>query len=335
MKVLISGGAGFVGSTIASACLDDGIEPIILDNLSVGRIEFTAGRAFYLGDICDGQMIDQIFRDHPEIATVVHCAALIQVPESVSQPLRYYQENVAKTLDFLGHILRNDCERLIFSSTAAVYGSGVDFTVSEESDIEPKSPYARTKAMAESILQDVVAASDLRALSLRYFNLIGADPLMRTGLQHRRPSHLLGKLIEATEDDAVFSITGVGWPTKDGTGVRDFVHVWDVARAHVAAIRRFDAIVKPGGQRHAVINLGTGQATTVREMVAAYQETIGQKLPIVEVGPRPGDVAGAYTLVDRAHELLGWRAEQTIEDGIRHSVQWARQRDKLLALPPS
>lgn len=331
MKVLISGGAGFVGSTIASACTDEGIEPIILDNLSVGRVEFTEGRTFYHGDICDGRMVDQIFCDHPEIATVVHCAALIVVPDSVSQPLHYYQENVGKTLDFLEHLLRNQCNRFIFSSTAAVYGTGIDFAVNEESLLDPKSPYARTKAMVETILQDVTAASDLRALSLRYFNLVGADPLMRTGLQHRHPSHLLGKLIEATEEGSLFSITGVDWPTTDGTGVRDFIHIWDLALAHTAAIRKFDDIVKPGDHGYEVINLGTGQGTTVREVVAAYEKVIGQTLTIDELGPRPGDIAGAYTRVDRAHRLLGWMARQTLEDGIRHSLEWASHRDKLLA----
>jgi len=333
MKVLITGGAGFVGSTVASACSDDGIETVILDNLSLGRIEFTKGHTFYYGDISDGRIIDQIFDDHSDISAVVHCAALIKVPESVTEPLLYYKENVTKTLDLLGHLLRNECKRIIFSSTAAIYGAGVNFVVNEDSLIDPKSPYARTKAMVESVLQDVVAASDLRALSLRYFNLIGADPLMRTGLQHRRPSHLLGKLIEATEEDTVFSITGVDWPTKDGTGVRDFIHVWDLALAHVSAIRKFDAIVQPGGPGHVVINLGTGHATTVREMVAAYQEVTGQTLAIVEADPRPGDVVGAYTEVDRAHDLLGWKAERSLENGIRHSIEWARRRDKLLAQP--
>lgn len=183
MKVLVAGGAGFIGSTVVSACLDDGLVPVILDNLNTGRREFTRDRIFYQGDIADGALIDRIFADHPDITAVVHAAALIVVPESVAQPLRYYRENVGKSVDFLDHLLRNGCQRVLFSSSAAIYRPGEDFSVDENSDLEPTSPYGRTKAMLETILADTAAATDLRALSLRYFNPIGADPTMRTGLQ--------------------------------------------------------------------------------------------------------------------------------------------------------
>ncbi|HEX6969604.1 MAG TPA: NAD-dependent epimerase/dehydratase family protein, partial [Micromonosporaceae bacterium] len=268
MKVLIAGGAGFIGSTVASACLDDGLEPVILDNLSTGRYEFTRGRVFYHGDIADGRLIDRIFADHPDIAAVVHAAALIVVPESVAEPLRYYRENVAKSIEFIGHVLRNGCERYLFSSSAAIYRPGADFAVDEDSPVQPQNPYGRSKAMMEAILQDTVAASPMRAISLRYFNPIGADPKMRTGLQVRRPSHLLGSLITTAEADGVFDITGVDWPTRDGSGIRDYIHVWDLAQAHVAALRRFDEILPATGPRaYEAINLGTGLGTTVREFV--------------------------------------------------------------------
>ena len=176
MKVLIAGGAGFIGSTVVSACLDDGIVPVILDNLNTGRREFTRDRIFYQGDIADGPLIDQIFAEHPDIAAVVHAAALIVVPESVAQPLRYYRENVAKSVDFLDHVLRNGCERYLFSSSAAIYRPGDDFSVDETSPLDPISPYARTKVVMEMMLADTASATALRALSLRYFNPIGADP---------------------------------------------------------------------------------------------------------------------------------------------------------------
>ncbi|MEV0729184.1 MULTISPECIES: UDP-glucose 4-epimerase GalE [Polymorphospora] len=332
MKVLVAGGAGFIGSTIVSACLDDGIVPVVLDNLCTGRIEFTRDRIFYQGDIADGALIDRIFAEHPDIEAVVHAAALIVVPESVEQPLRYYRENVAKSVDLVEHVVRNGCQRLLFSSSAAIYRPSDDFSVDETSGLDPLSPYARTKAMMEAILADAAVATDLRVLSLRYFNPIGADPKLRTGLQLRQPSHALGKIITAHENDDEFLITGVDWPTRDGSGIRDYIHVWDLARAHVQALRRFDAILPAGGDRsHEVINLGTGDGTTVRELVAAFQSVAGRPLRVGETGPRPGDSAGTYTRIDKAGRLLDWKPEFTVAEGIRHSLQWAEIRDERLA----
>src|SRR6478752_8587213 len=146
MRVLISGGAGFIGSTIASACLDAGITPVILDNLVTGRREFAEGRTFYEGDIADGALVDKIFAEQPGIEAVIHCAALIVVPDSVADPVGYYRANVASSLEFTAHLLRNGCPRLIFSSSAAIYRASEDLSVDEESAIDPQSPYARTKA---------------------------------------------------------------------------------------------------------------------------------------------------------------------------------------------
>lgn len=330
MKVLVTGGAGFIGSTVVSACLDEGIEPVVLDSLVTGRAEYVEGRRFYHGDIADGGLLDRIFADHPDIELTVHCAALIVVPESVAEPLRYWHANVAKTIALVEHLLRNGRPRLLFSSTAAMYGPGEDFAVDEDSAIEPSSPYARTKAAVEAMLRDVAAATDLRALSLRYFNPIGADPQLRTGLQVKRPTHLLGKLIEAAESGAEFSITGTDWPTRDGTGIRDFIHVWDLAAAHIAGLRRFDEVVPKDGPGYQVLNLGTGTGTTVREMVDAFEQVTGERLVQRETGPRLGDVAGAYTRSDRAQRLLGWRPRHSLADGIRDSLRWAEVRDTRL-----
>lgn len=331
MKVLIAGGAGFIGSTIGSACLDEGMVPVVLDNLSTGRIEFTRDRLFYQGDIADGELIDRIFAEHPEISAVVHAAALIVVPESVTEPLRYYRENVAKSIDFIDHVVRHGCQRYLFSSSASIYRPGEDFSVDETSPLEPTSPYARTKAMMEMLLEDCAAATPLRALSLRYFNPIGADPRLRTGLQIRRPTHVLGKLISALEDDEEFLITGVDWPTRDGSGIRDYIHVWDLARAHVRALRRFDDILPVDGHAHyAALNLGTGDGTTVREFVDAFRSVVDRPLRVRQTGPRPGDAAGCYTRSSRSRRLLDWKPELSITDGIRHSLEWSARRDQIL-----
>ncbi|MEV6031816.1 UDP-glucose 4-epimerase GalE [Nonomuraea sp. NPDC052116] len=324
MRVLITGGAGYIGSTVASACLDAGIEPVILDNLITGRREFAKGRAFYEGDISDGPLIDKIFAEYPDIEAVVHCAALIVVPDSVADPIGYYRANVTKSLEFVDHLIRNGCTRMIFSSSASIYRTGDDHTVNEDSPLGPQSPYARTKAVCEAMFADIAAGRPIRILSLRYFNPIGADPEMRTGLQLRRPSHALGKMIEAYEDGIPFRITGTGYPTRDGTGIRDYVHVWDLATAHVAALRRFDELDVD------VINLGTGAGTTVRELAEAFNRVVDRPIEVVETDPRPGDVAGAYTRSDRARSLLDWQARYSVEEGIRHSLEWAGLRESRL-----
>jgi UDP-glucose 4-epimerase len=323
MKVLVTGGAGYIGSTVCSALLDRGIQPVILDNLVTGREAFAEGRIFYHGDIADGALVDEIFEANPEIAATIHCAALIVVPESVDNPLKYYRENVSKTIDLLDHLRRNECGRVLFSSSASMYRPGEDFAVDEDSPIDPTSPYARTKAMVEGILEDTATAGEIRAISLRYFNPIGADPHMRTGLQTRNPSHALGKMIVAWEAGESFTITGVDWPTRDGTGIRDYIHVWDLALAHVQAVVRFDEVLPPDGKHgYEAINLGTGSGTTVRELVTAFEAVVGGRLPTLDAPPRLGDAVGAFTRSTRAATRLEWRAGYGIEDGIRHSLQW-------------
>ncbi|MEU3721348.1 UDP-glucose 4-epimerase GalE [Streptomyces sp. NPDC031705] len=330
MKVLISGGAGFIGSTIASACIDAGITPVILDSLVTGRREFTEGRTFFEGDIADGALVDTVFAEHPEIEAVIHCAALIVVPDSVSNPVGYYEANVSKSLAFVSHLLRNGCGRLIFSSSASFYEPGPDFSVDENSGIDPQSPYARTKAICETMFADIAATQDIRILSLRYFNPVGADPKMRTGLQLRRPSHALGKMIEALEESTPFKVTGTDYPTRDGSGIRDYIHVWDLATAHLAALRAFDTVLGEG-RRTTAINLGTGTGTTVNELLEAFNSTIETPLTVVHTERRPGDVAGAFTRSARAQELLGWEPAYSLVEGIRHSLEWTAHRDRILA----
>ncbi len=329
MKVLIAGGAGYIGATIASACSDAGITPVILDSLVTGRREFTEGRAFYEGDIADGSLVDRVFAEHPDIAAVVHCAALIVVPDSVADPVGYYQANVVKSLEFVSHLLRNGCERMIFSSSASIYRPGDDLTVDEDSPLDPQSPYARTKAVCEAMFADIAATQPIRVLSLRYFNPIGADPEMRTGLQLRRPSHALGKMIQAHEEGEPFPLTGTRYATRDGSGLRDYIHVWDLATAHVAALRAFDDLLA-GAVTSTVINLGTGTGTTVRELLDAFNEVVEVPVATLELDPRPGDVVGACTRSERASRLLGWKPAFSVTDGIRHSLRWAEIRDDVL-----
>lgn len=330
MKVLIAGGAGYIGSTVASACSDAGISTVILDNLVTGRREFAAGRDFYEGDIADGPLIDRVFGEHPDIDAVIHCAALIVVPDSVADPVGYYRANVAKSLEFVESLLRNKCERLIFSSSASIYRAADDLTVDENSPIDPQSPYARTKAVCESMFADIAATQPIRVLSLRYFNPVGADPKMRTGLQLRLPSHALGKMIEAHENGVPFHVTGTDYPTRDGSGIRDYIHVWDLATAHVAALAAFDTLLTRTSPSTA-INLGTGTGTTVRELLEAFNSVVDEPVTALGTGRRPGDTTGAYTRTERAERLLNWQAHHSVTEGIRHSLQWAAVRDDVLS----
>lgn len=327
-KVLITGGAGYIGSTIASACLDRGITPVILDSLITGRREFTRGRIFFEGDIADGALVDKVFAEHPDIAAVVHCAALIVVPDSVTDPIGYYRANLVKSLELVEHLIRNGCRRMLFSSSAAIYSPGADLSVDEESPIGPTSPYARTKAACEEMFADIAAAGPLRILSLRYFNPIGADPQLRTGLQVAEPTHAVGRLIMAARAGEPFRVTGTDFATRDGTGIRDYVHVWDLAEAHLAALSGFERALR--GRTSAVINLGTGTGTSVRELVAAFNAVSDTPVTTVEAPRRPGDPAGAYTRSDLAAEILGWRARFTIADGIADALRWDAVRDEIL-----
>ena len=328
MKFLITGGAGFIGSTIASAAEDAGHQPIILDNFVTGRREFVKGRTCYEGDISDAAVVHRIFADHPEIKTVIHCAALIVVPESVSEPARYYETNVVKTLRLVESLLESGVDRLLFSSSAAIYGPDEDLSVDEQSALAPLSPYARTKVVVEDMLRDISAATPLRVVSLRYFNPVGADPQFRTGLQIPEPTHALGKLIQLTEQGKPFAITGTDYPTRDGSGMRDYIHVWDLARAHLAALDRFDAALE--GKTYAVINLGTGRGTTVKELVSAFESVIGHAIQVTVAPRRPGDAVGAYTRRDKAQRLLGWVPMRSLEEGIEDTITWFRKRTHVL-----
>jgi UDP-glucose-4-epimerase GalE len=325
MKVLITGGAGFIGSTIASRLIELDMVPVVLDNLVTGRESFADGRHFYQGDMADGDLVDRIFREHPDITAVVHCAALIRVPESTTEPLRYYRVNVAATISLLEHLVRVGCDRIVMASTAGMYLPSEDLSVDEHSPFDPQNPYTRSKMMVELLLADCAAAYGLRVISLRYLNPIGADPKMRTGLQTSKPTHALGKMIESYLAERPFQVTGVDWPTRDGTAIRDYIHVWDVACAFAQALERFDQVLPPGAGGYEAINLGTGSGTTVRELVDAFEAVVGSGFEWQEAAARPGDVIGMYTTGDKATAMLGWKPQYSIEDSIRHSLEWAER----------
>ena len=334
MKVLITGGAGYIGSTIASVLLDHGHTPVILDSLVTGRREFTKDRIFYEADIADRAMVRRLFSDHPDILGTIHCAALIVVPESVSRPYEYYRENVVKSMDFFKTLSDLGYPKVVFSSSAAVYDVVPGYMVTEEAPLRPLSPYSRTKFMMEIVLKDFCAAYGMQGIALRYFNPIGSDPQMRTGLHIQHPSHLIGKLVEvAMGREPVFNLTGVEWPTRDGSGIRDYLHVWDLALAHLKAIENFEKAIVEGSEDEVdftVINLGTGNGVTVKEFVAAFERVVGKQLPVSIQPPRPGDVAGAYANADRARRLLGWQAEKSIEEGIADALKWGQLRDTII-----
>jgi UDP-glucose 4-epimerase len=334
MKILITGGAGYIGSTIASAMEDRGHTPIILDSLVTGRVEFTRGRNFYKADIADTDALECVFRDHPDIAATIHCAALIVVPDSVARPYEYYHENVAKSLELFKTLNRLGCRKIVFSSSASIYDMVPGFMVTESAPLKPSSPYARTKYMMEMILQDFCVAYQMRGLALRYFNPIGADPKMRSGIHVKNPSHVLGKLVDTAQGKIpVFEITGVDWPTRDGTGIRDYIHVWDLAKAHVMAVEQFDEAFARAEQPdfpYMSINLGTGKGVTVKELVTAFEKVYGQEINKRETPARLGDVAGAYANADTALRLIGWKAELPLEQGISDALKWGELRTGIL-----
>ncbi len=334
MKFLITGGAGYIGSTIASALLDAGHTPIIMDNLVTGKAQFARDRIFYQADIGDRAALEQIFRDHPDIEAAVHCAALIIVPELTEMPHEYYRENVAKSIEFFYNLHQLGCDRVLFSSSASVYDTVPGFMVTETSPLRPASPYARTKFMMEMVLKDFCAAYGMQGIALRYFNPIGADPKLRSGLHIRRPSLVVGKMVDvALGNLPEFMITGVDWPTRDGTGVRDYIHVWDLAQAHVMAVTDFAGVFKRAGDQagnYLVINLGNGRGVTVREMLAAFEKVWGKPINKGEYPPRPGDVAGAYANGETARRLLGWQPKLSIEQAISDALKWGEKRESVL-----
>lgn len=331
MKVLVTGGAGYIGSTTCKALEEAGHTPVVLDSLLTGPRAFVRDRIFYEGDIADRDLVSRIVAEHPDIEATIHMAARIVVPESVEQPYEYYRDNVAKSLELFDQLESLGKPRVLFSSSASLYGVKDDFEVTELDGLAPGSPYARTKLMMEMALTDMAAATGLRAIILRYFNPIGADPDLESGVYAREPSHVLGQLVlTARGMKDAFTITGVDHPTRDGTGIRDYVHVWDLARAHVRAVERFDDVLAQVDAPSTIINVGTGDGVTVRELVESFQRVYGQRINVAEAPPRPGDAVGAFANVDKARDVLGWTAELSLDQAIDAALKWGEKRQQIL-----
>jgi UDP-glucose 4-epimerase len=334
MKVLVTGGAGYIGSTTAKALEQAGHTPVILDSFLTGPRAFVKNRVCYEGDIADRALLERIVAEHPDIDCTIHMAARIVVPESVEQPYEYYRDNVAKSLELFDQLVRLGKPQVLFSSSASLYATVDGFEVNEQSPLHPPSPYARTKRVMEMVLTDIAAATELRAIILRYFNPIGSDPDLESGVYAREPSHVLGQLVMAAQGQKeAFTITGTEHPTRDGTGIRDYIHVWDLAQAHVRAVESFDDVLTREGAPSTIINVGTGAGVTVRELVTAFETVYGKPVPTREAPPRAGDAVGAYANVDKARELLGWTAAHTIEDGIASALAWGAKRRQILGYP--
>ena len=331
MKILVTGGAGYLGSITAKALEEAGHTPVILDSLLSGPLAFVRDRIFYEGDICDRALLRRIAAEHPDLHATIHMAARIVVPESVEKPYEYYRDNVAKSLELFDELVALGLPRVLFSSSASLYAIKDGFEVDESDPLEPTSPYARTKLMMEQVLTDLAAATDLRAVILRYFNPIGSDPGLESGIYAKEPSHVLGQLVLAARGQKPsFTITGTEHPTPDGTGIRDYIHVWDLARAHVRAIEQFDAVLAQVDAPSTIINIGTGEGVSVRELVASFERVFGSPVPITEAPPRLGDAVGAYANVDKAAALLGWTSELTTDDAITSALAWADKRQEIL-----
>ncbi|WP_306359812.1 UDP-glucose 4-epimerase GalE [Nocardia sp. CC227C] len=318
MKILISGGGGYIGSTLASACIDSGITPLILDNLSTGQRRFTEGRIFYEGDVGDRNLVRRVFKDHSDIYCVVHCAALTSVPESLKRPLDYYRVNLAETIKFVGEITDLGCDRVVFSSTAAIQGSVSD--ISNRS--RPSNPYASSKSMAEQFLADV-SSSGLRSIVMRYYNVVGADPKLRSGnTVDISSTHVIAQMLACRKFGWDFPVYGNDWPTRDGTAIRDFIHVWDLAIAHIQALSRFDDIMNHGSTDHEVMNIGTGVGTTVMELLASFERVAGCNLNVRIASRRPGDIGISTADIDHTRHLLQWDPVYSLEEAISSSLAW-------------
>ncbi|TYO84881.1 UDP-glucose 4-epimerase GalE [Oceanicella actignis] len=302
MTTLITGGAGYIGSHMALALLDRGERPVILDNLSTGvRALIPARAAFVEGDVGDADLLRWLIRRYG-IDEVVHFAGSTVVPESVAQPLAYYRNNAAAALTLLSVMEECGVERLVFSSTAAVYAPS-DRPVDEDAPLGPVTPYGASKLMVERMIRDAAAAGILRAGVLRYFNVAGADASGRAGQSTPRATHLIKAACEAAcGRRAALTIHGDDWPTPDGTGVRDYIHVQDLIEIHALMLRR----LREGGGT-TTLNCGYGKGASVRQVIAAVERAAGRRVP-VQIGPRrPGDLAQVVARADRVRATLGWR----------------------------
>lgn len=331
MSILVTGGAGYIGTHTCVELLQAGYKVVAVDSLvnssrqAVERAGQIAGEPipFIQADLCDGRAVEEVFRAHPGIRAVIHFAALKAVGESVSKPLEYYQNNLVCTLNVLAAMRRHGVRDLVFSSSATVYGDPSSVPIREDAPLSATNPYGYTKLFIERILTDCCAADPAWNIALlRYFNPIGAHPSGLIGEDPRGvPNNLVPYIAKVAAGQLPeLRVFGGDWPTQDGTGVRDYIHVCDLARGHVAALKRLEK-----GCGLLVCNLGTGKGYSVLDVLHAYEKACGRALPYSIAPRRPGDVAACWADPARAREELGWEARYGIEEMCADSWNWQRR----------
>jgi UDP-glucose-4-epimerase GalE len=321
-RVLVLGGAGFIGSHTCTALKQAGYLPVVLDNLVYGHIDAVKWGPFEKGDISNPVDLDRVIEKHrPEL--VMHFAAFAYVGESVQEPSKYYQNNVCGSICLLDAMRRHGLDRIVFSSSCATYGEVSSLPITEACPQLPVNPYGFTKLVIERALADYGAAYGIRAVTFRYFNAAGADPDGELGERHDPETHAIPLAIRAALGRGVFKVFGADYPTPDGTAIRDYIHVSDLADAHVRAL----AYLIAGGTSIAV-NLATGSGTSVKEMIDAVERALSRPVPAEYVSRRAGDPPVLFASPARAHELLGWKPRfKTIDEIVATAANWFERHD--------
>jgi len=321
--ILIVGGAGYIGSHVNKFLSSRGYETVVLDNLSRGHREFVKWGRLVEGDLGDRSLLDRVFREY-DIDAVMHFAAFTDVGESVRDPGAYYRNNVMNTMNLLDSMMENGVSGFVFSSTCAVYGNPIEIPITEEHPLNPISPYGRSKLMVEEILRDYHEAYGLNYVSLRYFNAAGADPEGDVGELHDPETHLIPLVLDAAmgRRESV-KIFGTDYPTPDGTCIRDYIHVMDLADAHCRALEYLER------EEKGVFNLGNGRGFSVREVIEACQKVTGEEIKVVEDDRRPGDPPELIGSSVKAGKVLGWKPEfRKLERIIETAWAWHSSRNR-------
>ena len=317
--VLVLGGAGYIGSHAVVALKEAGYEPVIFDNFSFGNRDAAKTLAVPVveGEINDRALLKETFKKHRPLA-VMHFAAFAYVGESVTEPKKYYDNNVATTLVLLDELLKAGIKRFVFSSTCATYGVPERFPIDEELSQKPVNPYGRTKLMVEQILKDYDHAYGFRSVIFRYFNAAGAHPTVSIGERHNPETHLIPLALTAVAKNKPLNVFGDDYETPDGTCIRDYIHVADIAHAHVLGLER---LIK--NDTSDIFNIGTGQGTSVLEIIKSVESISGKKLPFAMSPRRAGDPAKLVAQPDKLKSVLGWKPRYSdLNTIIRTAWQW-------------
>lgn len=322
-KILVVGGAGYIGCHMVRRLIQAGCEVVVLDNLSTGSRNLVRGGEFVQGGLGEAGVLDRLF-DHHLFDAVMHFAAFSQVGESVRHPLKYYHNNLSETMVLLDAMREHDVKRFVFSSTAAVYGEPTSIPISEAHPCRPTNPYGNTKLAVERMLADCDAAYGIKYMALRYFNAAGADESGEIGERHDPETHLIPILLKAAAGRiGHIRLFGTDYPTSDGTCIRDYVHVNDLAQAHLLAL---DALLAGGPS--AVYNLGSSNGCSVKQVIETAETVTGKKIPVVEAPRRSGDPAVLVASSDKIKRELGWSpVYDHLETIVRSAWKWHRKED--------